>query len=75
MFLIIYFIFTEKNLSNILENNGFEIISVSHIDNKKDSGNPFRVLRLLAKKNTQFKKRYFINHLDLKILKKNFERI
>lgn len=67
------FHFTEKNLCNILEDNGFEIISVSHIDNKKDSGNPFRVLRLLAKKNTQFKKRYFINHLDLKILKKTLK--
>ena len=50
------FHFTEKNLSNMLENHGFEIISISHIDNKKDSGNPFRVLRILAKKSLKFKK-------------------
>ena len=67
------FHFTEKNLSNILENHGFEIISISHIDNKKDSGNPFRVLRILARKSLKFKKRYYIDHLYLKILKKTLK--
>ncbi len=68
------FHFTEKNLSNMLENYGFEIICVAHIDNKKDSGNPFRVLRVLAKKNSSLKKRYFIKNSDLIILKKTLQK-
>ena len=67
------FHFTEKNLSNMLENHGFEIISISHIDNKKDSGNPFRVLRILARKSLKFKKRYYVDHLDILNLKKTLK--
>ena len=64
------FHFTEKNLSYILERNGFEIITVSHLDNKPNSGNPFRVLRILAKNNNNFLQRYNFDKSYNKYLKK-----
>ena len=42
--------FTGQSLGRMLEQNGFEIIASEHIDNPKDSGNPFTVLRMLARK-------------------------
>lgn len=53
--------FTEKSLCTLLENNGFEIISTSHIDNPKDSGNPFTALRVLARKRNNFQRRYIVD--------------
>tara|TARA_B100002019_G_C21266437_1_gene599701 strand:+ start:2031 stop:3221 length:1191 start_codon:yes stop_codon:yes gene_type:complete len=64
------FHFTEKSLSFILEKNGFEIITVSHLDNKPNSGNPFRVLRILAKKNKKVHKRYFFDPRYYKYIEK-----
>lgn len=63
------FHFTEKSLAYILEKSGFEIIAVSHLDNKPDSGTPFRVLRVLAKKNDKLLQRYNLDPSYNKYLK------